>query len=100
MIPPNTPSPTAAMVLATANSTPRTPVVNTNIDGSMTGEASQKAMTADRGTPIASSAAIKGITPHEQKGDTPPASAAMAIITAGDPVKARAISPSAPVAPA
>ena len=66
----------------------------------MTGEASQKAMTADKGTPMASSAAISGITPQEQKGDTAPASAARRIISAGAPVKARAIRLSAPVAPA
>ena len=88
------------MVLATANSKPRTPVVSINIDGSITGEASQKAMTADKGTPIANKAAIKGMTPQEQKGESPPAAAAIRIITMGEPVKARAIRPSAPVAPA
>jgi len=41
----------------------------------MIGEASQKAMTAESGTPIASSAAISGMTPQEQKGDNPTASA-------------------------
>ena len=66
----------------------------------MTGEASQKAMTAERGTPIARSAAISGITPQEQKGDSAPASAASPIMRSGEPVKARAIRLSAPVAPA
>lgn len=66
----------------------------------MSGEASQKAMTADNGTPIASRAAIRGITPQEQNGETPPANAASPIISSGAPVKARAIRLSAPVAPA
>ena len=66
----------------------------------MIGEASQKAMTADKGTPIARSAAISGITPQEQKGDKPPARAPRAIIISGAPVNALAIRLSAPVAPA
>jgi hypothetical protein len=48
----------------------------------MIGEASQNAITADSGTPIASSAAIKGITPHEQNGESAPTSAAGTIIRA------------------
>lgn len=75
-------------------------MVRTNIEGSMTGEASQNAITADSGTPMLSKAAINGMTPHEQNGDSPPASAASPIISKGDPVKARAIRLSAPVAPA
>ena len=90
----------AATVLATANSVPTTPAVSTNMDGSMTGEARQKAITADSGTPMYSKAAISGMTPQEQNGDTPPAAAASRIMTVVDPVKARAISPSAPVAAA
>ena len=70
------------------------------MDGSITGEANQNAMTAESGTPMARSAAISGITPQEQKGDRPPKAAATRIISTGAPVKARAISPSAPVAPA
>ena len=42
-------------------------------------------MTADSGTPIVKSAAIRGITPHEQNGDKPPANAARKIISTGDP---------------
>ncbi|GLQ06907.1 hypothetical protein GCM10007924_21280 [Sneathiella chinensis] len=42
------------------------------MEGSITGEASQKAITADSGTPMLSRAAIRGITPQEQKGDSPP----------------------------
>jgi hypothetical protein len=37
----------------------------------MMGEASQKAMTADKGTPMVSKAAISGMTPQEQKGEMP-----------------------------
>src|SRR3546814_11542178 len=79
--PPNRPRPMAASVLAMANSLPSTPAVSTNMEGSMTGEASQKAMTADSGTPMASSAAIRGMTPQEQKGESPPARAASTTIT-------------------
>ena len=64
----------------------------------MTGEASQKAMTADNGTPMARRAAMSGITPQEQKGDSPPIAAANAIINSGDPVNAAAIRLSAPEA--
>ena len=66
----------------------------------MIGEASQKAITAESGTPIANRAAINGITPQEQKGEIPPASAPSPIINSGVPVKALAIRLSAPVAPA
>jgi len=66
----------------------------------MIGEASQKAITAESGTPIANRAAISGITPQEQKGEMPPASAPSPIINRGVPVKALAIRLSAPVAPA
>ncbi|MFT6305781.1 MAG: hypothetical protein ACJA0Z_000943 [Halioglobus sp.] len=57
-------------------------------------------MTPARGTPILSSAAIRGITPHEQKGDKPPSIAAKTIIARGDPTKARAIKLSALLTPA
>ncbi len=73
-------------------------MVTTNIDGSMIGEASQNAITAGNGTPIASSAAISGITPHEQNGDRPPNSAANTIIVEIRPWNTLAISASAPVA--
>ena len=55
-------------------------------------------MTAESGTPITSNAAISGITPQEQNGDSPPIIAAMMIIFTGFPRSARAISWSAPVA--
>ena len=64
----------------------------------MTGEASQNAITAGSGTPIASRAAISGITPQEQNGDSAPNRAAAPIITAMWPENARAISWSAPAA--
>ena len=66
----------------------------------MTGDASQNAMTAESGTPIASSAAINGMTPHEQNGDSPPKIAAIRIIVIGEPENMRAIRLSAPLAPA
>ena len=74
------------------------PQVIRNISGSMIGEASQKAMTGASGTPIARSAAMIGTTPQEQNGDSAPNSAAIRIIRAGLPVKARAITASAPEA--
>jgi hypothetical protein len=58
----------------------------------------QKAITGARGTPDASMAAIKGITPHEQKGDKAPASEAAKMVTHGLPEKARAMWASIPVA--
>ena len=70
------PSAIAVSVFATAKPAPSTPVVRMNIDGSMIGEASQNAMTALNGTPMASRAAMSGITPHEQNGDSAPARAA------------------------
>ena len=69
-----------------------------NMPGSMIGEASQKAMTAESGTPSASIAATKGMTWHEQKGESPPRSAAIRIIRPSRPVKAFESSVSAPLA--
>jgi hypothetical protein len=46
--------------------------VSTNIDGSINGDDSQKAITAATGTPIDSNAAINGITPQEQNGENAP----------------------------
>ena len=84
------------MVLPIAKSSPSVPTMRTNIDGSIPGDESQNAITAGTGTPMASSAAINGMTPHEQNGDRPPNSAANTIIIDIRPVKARAISESAP----
>ena len=69
-----------------------------NIDGSISGEASQNAITGASGTPVASSAAITGMTPQEQNGDSAPIRLATTIMTAGRPVNARAIRFSAPLA--
>jgi hypothetical protein len=96
--PPNRPIEMAASVLATAKCSPSTPEVRTNIAGSMTGEASQNAMTGPSGTPMASSAAISGMTPQEQNGDSAPNAAASTIMVTGRPVKALAIRLSAPAA--
>jgi len=85
----------AARVFATANSSPNTPDVRTNIAGSMTGDASQKAITPAIGTPITSRAAISGITPHEQNGDRPPKTAASKIMLQGEPLNAFDMSVSA-----
>ena len=76
--------------MAKANSKSSTPAVSKNIDGSMIGEASQKAITAESVTPIIRSAVIKGITPQEQNGDTPSASALRSTTRRGAPVKALA----------
>ena len=96
--PPNIPSDTAAIVLASAKSNPSVPEVIANIAGSMRGEASQKAMTAPSGAPTASSAAMKGMTSQEQKGDNPPNRAARTIMRAGLPSNALARRVSAPEA--
>jgi hypothetical protein len=74
--PANKPMPIAAKVLAMAKGTPSTAAVRMNISGSMIGEAIQKAITGASGTPAASSAATIGTTPHEQKGDSAPNTAA------------------------
>ena len=96
--PPNMPTPSAAMVFARAKSKPSVPEVIANIAGSISGEASQKAITAPSGAPTASSAAIKGITSQLQKGDKPPSAAAITTIRAGLPSNARASRLSAPLA--
>ncbi len=98
--PPSIPITNAASVLAIANGVPSTAAVRTNMDGSISGEASQKAITGASGTPMASRAAISGITPHEQKGDNAPMPAAKTIIALVRPVNARAIKLSAPLAAA
>ena len=64
----------------------------------MIGEASQKAMTGASGTPMVKSAAMIGITPHEQKGDSAPNRAAMPIIGRVRPWNTRAMRLSAPLA--
>ena len=90
--------PMAATVLAMAKVTLMPDAVMMNIFRSMIGDAMQKAITGARGTPDASMAAIRGITPHEQKGDNAPASEAAKIVAQGLPEKARAMWASMPVA--
>jgi hypothetical protein len=63
--------------------------------GSLLGDVSQHAMFAGTGTPMVSSAAINGMTPHEQNGERLPNNAANSIIIDIRPLKARAISASA-----
>ena len=83
--PPKSPNPTAETVLAMAKSNPKVPDVIKNIAGSIKGEANQKAITAERGAPATKSAAINGITSQEQKGETPPSTAARKIIRVSRP---------------
>src|SRR6056297_782158 len=83
--PPASPRATAATVLATAKSNPSPLAVIANIAGSMSGEASQNAITAESGAPAAKRAATKGITWHEQNGDRPPTSAPKTIIRVSRP---------------
>ena len=77
---------------------PSVPLVIKNMAGSIKGEDSQNAITALNGAPIARSAAINGITSHEQKGDKPPKKAAKMIILNYGPEKAFDNKFSAPVA--
>jgi hypothetical protein len=58
----------------------------------MIGEESQKAMTAESGTPAAKSEATTGTTPQEQKGEKAPARVAMKIAASGLRETASAIS--------
>ena len=64
----------------------------------MIGEAIQNAITGARGTPAPSNAAISGITPQEQKGDTAPTKAARIVARTGFPENTPAMIASAPVA--
>ena len=98
--PPRRPIPAAATVFATANPVPIPAAVRTNISGSMTGEASQNAMTGASGTPAWSIAAISGMTPQEQNGESAPKRAASVTVRSGLPEKTRATSRSDPLAAA
>ena len=69
-----------------------------NCEGSINGDASQNAMTGANGTPATSNAAITGMTPQEQNGESAPIRLARTIMDSGRPVKARAIRFSAPLA--
>src|SRR6056297_1468650 len=74
--PPNRPRATAAMALPMANGQPRAAAVINRVGGSIRGEETQNAMTAESGAPSASSPAMKGMTSHEQKAASPPNRAA------------------------
>ena len=89
-----------AIVLATAKLKPMPAAVKINISGSMIGEAIQKAITGASGTPAPSMAAMRGITPQEQKGESAPTKAAIMVALTGLPVNTLAISELALVADA
>ena len=55
---------------------PRAATLRKKISGSIDGEAIQNDITGANGTPLKSSAAITGITPHEQKGLNAPTAVA------------------------
>jgi len=95
---PITPMASAATVFATAKPPPSVPAVNKNMAEPISGEASQNAITGASGTPMTNSAAINGMTPHEQNGESAPMAAANPIISTMRPWKARAIRLSAPLA--
>ena len=79
------PTATAEKVLNRANFIPSVPAVRKNIEGSINGEESQKAITGAKGTPMLKRAAINGITPQEQNGESPPINAAKKIISVSFP---------------
>ena len=83
--------PMAAKVLAIAKFKLIPEAVIINISGSIIGEDMQKAMTGASGTPDANIAAISGITPHEQKGESAPARDAATMVGQDFPEKTRAI---------
>ena len=62
----------AIIVLATAKINPNSPTVTKKGDGSINGEDSHNAITADNGGPATNNAAMKGITSQEQKGASSP----------------------------
>ena len=62
----------AKISLASVNSNPKTGTISRNIEGSISGEARQNAITGAKGTPAISNPAIIGTTPQEQKGDSAP----------------------------
>ena len=58
---------TVAIVLPTAKCDPSVPMVRANMEGSIRGEDSQNAIKAGSGTPLDRNAAMRGMTPQEQK---------------------------------
>ena len=57
----------AKISLASVNSNPKTGTISRNMEGSMSGDAKQNAITGASGTPAISSPAMIGTTPQEQK---------------------------------
>ena len=84
--PANNPIAIVANVLATAKLKPIPAAVRINISGSIMGDAIQNAITGASGTPAPNMAAINGITPQEQKGDSAPTNAAKMVARTGLPV--------------
>jgi hypothetical protein len=78
--PPAKPINMAKIALAIAKINPNSPTVIKKDDGSINGEDSHNAVTADNGAPATNNAAMKGITSQEQKGASPPTMEAKTII--------------------
>ena len=75
----------AKISLASVNSNPKTGTISRNMEGSMSGDAKQNAITGASGTPAISSPAMIGTTPQEQKGDRAPKRDATIIALKGCP---------------
>ena len=71
----------AIIVWATAKINPNSPTVIKKDDGSINGEDSPNAITADNGGPAANNAAMTGITSQEQEGASQPTMEAKTIIS-------------------
>jgi hypothetical protein len=69
----------------TASSQPNIATLRKNASGSIDGEAIQKDITGANGTPPINSAAITGMTPHEQNGLKAPTAVASKMDTIGLP---------------
>ena len=92
------PMPNAANNFVMVNGKPKIGIIRKNICGSISGDASQKAITGASGTPAPRSPAMIGTTPQEQNGDTAPKTAASTTERRGFPANAIAICWSRPVA--
>ena len=75
----------AKISLASVNSVPKTGTISRNMEGSMSGDAKQNAITGASGTPAISSPAMIGTTPQEQNGDRAPKRDAIIIDLKGCP---------------
>ena len=80
----------------TASSQQIMPTLRKKISGSIEGDAIQKDITGASGTPLISSEAITGMTPHEQKGLKAPTRVANKIAVSGRASNARLIYLDAP----